>query len=75
LINTLLQTRVEDVYRGRIMGLYTLSFFGFAPFGNLAIGVVAEKFGLSLTIGVSALLALLLSRLIVQKFPLVAKLP
>ena len=75
LINTLLQTRVEDVYRGRIMGLYTLSFFGFAPFGNLAIGVVAEKFGLSLTIGVSALLALLLSRLIVQKFPQVAKLP
>ena len=34
-INTLLQTRVEDKFRGRVMGLYTITFFGFAPFGNL----------------------------------------
>ena len=32
-INTLLQTRVEDEFRGRVMGLYTITFFGFAPFG------------------------------------------
>jgi len=37
-INTLLQTRVDDSYRGRVMGLYTLTFFGFMPFGNLIIG-------------------------------------
>ena len=30
-INTLLQTRVEDEFRGRVMGLYTLTFFGFCP--------------------------------------------
>ena len=38
IINTLLQTNVDDQMRGRVMGLYTLTFFGFAPFGNLAIG-------------------------------------
>jgi predicted MFS family arabinose efflux permease len=40
-INTLLQTNVDDQMRGRVMGLYTLTFFGFAPFGNLAIGTLA----------------------------------
>ena len=28
--------------RGRVMSLYSLTFFGFAPFGNLAVGALAE---------------------------------
>jgi len=47
IINTLLQTRVEDQLRGRVMGLYTITFFGFAPFGNLAIGILSDRIGLS----------------------------
>ncbi|MCB0146133.1 MAG: MFS transporter, partial [Caldilineaceae bacterium] len=45
LINTLLQTRVANEMRGRVMSLYTLTFFGFTPFGNLALGALAEWIG------------------------------
>ena len=43
--NTLLQLVVEDRYRGRIMGLYTVMFLGTAPLGSLALGAIAERFG------------------------------
>jgi MFS family permease len=59
LINTLLQTLVVDQMRGRVMGLYTLTFFGLAPFGNLAIGALAESIGLSLTLSLSAAMSLI----------------
>ncbi|MEZ4676993.1 MAG: MFS transporter [Caldilineaceae bacterium] len=45
LINTLLQNNIDDEIRGRVMSLYTLTFFGFAPFGNLVMGAVAEQWG------------------------------
>jgi hypothetical protein len=34
---------VDDEFRGRVMGLYTITFFGFAPFGNLLIGFFGER--------------------------------
>jgi MFS family permease len=43
--NTLLQLVVEDRYRGRVMGLYTVMFLGTAPVGSLVLGAVAERFG------------------------------
>lgn len=43
--NTLLQLVVEDRYRGRVMGLYTVMFLGTAPLGSLVLGAVAEQFG------------------------------
>jgi hypothetical protein len=46
MINTLLQTEVEDHMRGRIMALYTITFLGFAPFGNLALGALSAQYGL-----------------------------
>ncbi|MCJ7432876.1 MAG: MFS transporter [Anaerolineales bacterium] len=74
-INTLLQTRVDDAFRGRVMGLYTITFFGFAPFGNLMIGALGEKFGLSFAMTLFALCSLILSRLVLMKTPEVQKLP
>ena len=73
-LNTLLQTRVEDHYRGRVMGLYTLTFFGFAPFGNLLIGFLGEKIGLGTAMTLFALCSLILSRLVLMKTPEVQKL-
>lgn len=73
-INTLLQTRVEDSFRGRVMGLYTLTFFGFAPFGNLLIGFLGEKFGLGLAMILFAVCSLILSRLVLMKTPEIQKL-
>ncbi|MBL8056410.1 MAG: MFS transporter [Anaerolineales bacterium] len=75
LINTLLQTRVADAVRGRVLSLYTLTFFGFAPFGNLAIGILAEALGLSLTITLSAAVALALSLAVIAIVPRVRRLP
>ncbi|HMX76143.1 MAG TPA: MFS transporter [Anaerolineales bacterium] len=68
-INTLLQTRVDDAFRGRVMGLYTLTFFGFAPFGNLMIGALGEKMGLSFAMTLFACLSLILSRVVLTKTP------
>jgi MFS family permease len=75
LINTLLQTHVDDHMRGRVLSLYTLTFFGLAPFGNLAIGSLAEVWGLSLVISLSAMIALVLQSVVLVAIPQVRKLP
>jgi MFS family permease len=74
IINTLLQTRVEDSYRGRVMGLYTITFFGFAPFGNLLIGFLGQQIGLGIAMTLFAVCALILSRLVLVKAPELQKL-
>lgn len=43
--NTVLQTIVEDDKRGRIMSLFTMSFLGVAPFGQLLAGTLATAIG------------------------------
>jgi len=69
LFNILLQTYVADEMRGRVLSLYTITFFGFAPFGNLAIGLLSEAWGLSLTLGLSALIAAILSTVVLLLVP------
>jgi MFS family permease len=75
MINTLLQTHVEDHLRGRVMALYTLTFFGFAPFGNLAIGALSESIGLSYAISIFALICLLFTFIVLRKIPHIKDLP
>jgi len=74
-INTLLQTRVADEYRGRVMGLYTLTFFGFSPFGNLLIGFLSETLSMGFAMILFAICALALSRLVLIKTPEIQQLP
>jgi len=74
-INTLLQARVEDDFRGRVMGLYTLSFFGFSPFGNLLMGALGEKFGLTFVMILFGVLSLILSRIVLARNPGIKTLP
>ena len=69
LINTLLQTNISDEMRGRVMSLYTLTFFGFTPFGNLAMGAVAQRWGLSNAMAGSALIAFVLAIFVLYKTP------
>jgi MFS family permease len=64
--NALVQTTVPDALRGRVMGVYTLTFFGMMPIGSLVIGGLAERAGepaavafAAFILGVSALLALI----------------
>ena len=75
MMNTLLQTRVDDRLRGRVMSIYALTFFGFAPFGNLAIGAISETIGLSNAIGLFAAVNLLLALAVHQRVPEIRKLP
>jgi MFS family permease len=48
--NTLLQTEVEEDYRGRVMALFSTAFLGVAPLGGLAVGTLAEAFGVRWTL-------------------------
>ncbi len=43
--NTLIQSEVPDEFRGRVMSLYTLTFFGVSPFGALLLGFLAGGVG------------------------------
>jgi MFS family permease len=60
-VNTLLQVWVSDEMRGRVMSLYTLSFFGLSPFGNLAIGAAASRLPMGITLAIGAGITLLLT--------------
>jgi MFS family permease len=56
--NALVQSQVPDHLRGRVMGIYTLVFFGGMPLGALLAGGLANYLGepLTLTLGAIALL-------------------
>ena len=47
LCNTLIQQRIPDTMRGRVLSIYTFSFFAFIPFGNLLAGLLAEREGIT----------------------------
>ena len=46
-INTLLQTRVSDEFRGRVMSFFMITFAGIMPFGSLISGSLAQALGVS----------------------------
>jgi MFS family permease len=56
--NTLIQTLVSDQLRGRVVSIYTLSFFGLAPLGALLAGWLAEVIGEPATVYLSAFVSL-----------------
>jgi MFS family permease len=58
LANTLIQTLVSDELRGRVVSIYTLSFFGLMPVGALLTGAVAEAIGEPTTLVLSAIISL-----------------
>lgn len=43
--NALVQGLVPDALRGRVMSVYSMTFFGFMPLGSLWVGAVAEYAG------------------------------
>jgi predicted MFS family arabinose efflux permease len=56
--NTTIQTLIPDEYRGRIMALYSMTVVGLAPFGSLAAGALAGRFGARATVAMGGVLAL-----------------
>jgi MFS family permease len=43
--NTIIQSLVPEDKRARVMGYYTMAFFGAAPFGSLLAGALAQRMG------------------------------
>jgi MFS family permease len=72
--NTLVQTQVPDELRGRVMGIYTLTFFGFMPIGALLAGQAATVIDEPLTVTVSALVLLAYAGLLWTLAPRLRKL-
>ncbi|MBI4496452.1 MAG: MFS transporter [Chloroflexi bacterium] len=66
LMATILQMLIPDEFRGRVMGLYVLT-WGMSPVGGFQSGTVAGLFGVPLAVGfgglVAACVAVLLARL------------
>jgi predicted MFS family arabinose efflux permease len=57
LINGLMQSRVPDAMRARVMGLYVTVYIGTHPIGSAVAGWCARQFGVSHTVaGMGALL-------------------
>jgi MFS family permease len=62
--NAMVQTYVNDQLRGRVMGIYTLIFFGAMPLGSLLAGIMASWIGEPMTITLNALVLLAFAMLI-----------
>jgi MFS family permease len=56
--NTLVQSIVPDELRGRVMSVYSLLFFGTAPFGSLLAGGLAQAFSPTFAVVAGAVLTL-----------------
>ena len=58
LVNTLLQSYVEDKFRGRVMGVFMFILIGMMPFGNLFVGYLSQKLGISLALFINGIICL-----------------
>jgi MFS family permease len=57
--NALVQGLVPDALRGRVMSVYSMTFFGCMPIGALWVGVVAEYASAAIAMIIGALISLL----------------
>ena len=64
-----MQSLVPDELRGRVMSIYTLTFFGFMPLGSLLAGAVAERFQEPATLMLGASLVLVYAVLVWWRVP------
>jgi predicted MFS family arabinose efflux permease len=67
--NALVQIQVPDILRGRVMGIFTLTFFGCMPVGALLAGLLASRIGEPTTVLLSGLILLGFAGLIHLRFP------
>jgi MFS family permease len=65
----IVQSLVSDNLRGRVMGVYTLVFFGSMPIGSLLAGVAAEKMGAPLTVMLAGVMLIIMAIVALLFFP------
>jgi predicted MFS family arabinose efflux permease len=69
LSNAMVQTRIPDEMRGRVMGIYTFFFFGAIPLGSLVSGWAADIIGEPLTVIISGVILMVFSLWIYWRRP------
>ncbi len=69
LSNAMVQTRIPDEMRGRVMGIYTFFFFGAIPLGSLISGWAAEIIGEPLTVIISAIILMVFALWVIWRQP------
>jgi apolipoprotein N-acyltransferase len=69
------QSLVPDRLRGRVMGIYGLTFFGLMPLGALWIGMAAEHLGEPAAVVVGAAFSLAVAVLVFVRVPGLRRLP
>jgi predicted MFS family arabinose efflux permease len=57
--NTLIQSRVTDALRGRVMSVFSTVFIGFMPIGSLTSGLIADKIGVIYTVYILGIISVL----------------
>jgi MFS family permease len=74
LANTLLQFVTPDELRGRVMGVYTMTFQTMFRLGGLQAGFVADWIGAPLSVGIGAALSLVYGIFVAIRYPKVRQL-
>jgi len=69
LANTLIQVSTPDSMRGRVMSLYSLTTQSMMRLGGLQAGIVADRIGAPLAIGLGATLSLAYGAFVAVRFP------
>jgi MFS family permease len=67
--NSMVQMRIADEMRGRVMGVYVFFFFGAIPLGSLLAGWSADIIGEPLTVIASALILLFFTLITIWRVP------
>jgi MFS family permease len=74
LANTLIQVMTPDAMRGRVMSIYSLTTQGTMRLGGLQAGLVADRIGAPLAVGLGATISLAYGAFVALRFPRVRKL-
>ncbi len=70
--NTLIQLHVDDAIRGRVLGIYVLT-WGLLPVGTLPAGAIADAVGAPIALVVMCLAALIMIVFVAVRFPAVRR--
>jgi MFS family permease len=73
LANTILQLITPDEVRGRVMGLYTMTFQATMRLGGLQAGLVSDWIGARLSVGIGATLSLVYGLFVAIRYPTIRK--
>jgi len=68
-VSTIIQTIVEDRMRGRVLGLFTVSFLGMFPLGSLAAGAAADWIGPQHTLAAGGIACMLVAVWLWRRLP------